>query len=257
MATLVSGAFCSNEIFSRFLSGINRTFPSVLEDQIPGFLGDVAYVNASTGTNTFYTDRRADNTVYALWIGTNDLGRDAFLTDSQRRGLALPALPDCFWAVFDALYAAGARRFVLFQQAPLARSPLYAAPEHGGAPASKYWRDKPTTCNATATEQKMLGNVASVNTMAAYGAPFELRVHRRWPDATIAVFDTHRLLSDIMERPAAYLDAPADAVGFYHRCDPQNDNKCTDSSNPASSFLWWVHSPFPNHSLLSIFRSKV
>ena len=189
----VSGAFCSNEIFSRFLAGINRTYPSVLEDQIPGFLGDVAYVNASTGTNTFYPDRRADNTVYALWIGTNDLGRDAFLTDSQQPGLALPALPACFWAVFDALHAAGARRFVLFQQAPLDRSPLYAAPEHGGAPASQYWRDKPATCNATAVEQMMLGNVASVNTMAATGAPFELRLRGRWPGASIALFDTHQI----------------------------------------------------------------
>lgn len=234
----VSGAFCSNEIFSRFLSDINRPFPSVLEDQISGFLGDLGYVNASTGTNTFYPDRRADNTVYALWIGTNDLGRDAFLTDSQKSGLALPALPACFWDVFDALHAAGARRFVLFQQAPLARSPLYAAPEHGGAPASKYWTDKPSTCNATETEQKMLGNVASVNTMAATGAPFELRIRQRWPGASIAVFDTYRLLSDIMARPADYLDAPADAIGFYHHCDPNNGDDCTDSPNPASSFLW-------------------
>lgn len=80
----VSGATCSNDIISRYLAGLNRTFPAVLEDQLPSFVADVQF-------QTLYANRTADNTVYALWIGTNDLGYGAFLTDSQAPGVSQTA----------------------------------------------------------------------------------------------------------------------------------------------------------------------
>lgn len=86
---------------------------------MPAFLADTMWTNQSTGTNTLYEDkegkptRLAENSVYALWIGTNDLGVGAFLTDSQRRTNATVArdFTDCVWGVFDALYGAGGRHF--------------------------------------------------------------------------------------------------------------------------------------------------
>ncbi|KAK8074141.1 Acetyl esterase [Apiospora phragmitis] len=237
----VSGAFCSNTIFERFLSQINRTFPSVLEDEIPSFVEDVVYVNASTGTNTFYPDRAAANTVYALWVGTNDLGGDAFLTDSQHAGLTITDFVDCIWAVFDAIYAqGGGRHFVLFNQAPLERSPLYAAPEHGGAGDNHYWPTKTDHCNNTEVEQKMLEYTTNVNTMFDYGVPFQLLANktRRWPDASFAVFNVHQLMRDIYDKPEQYLDVPANAMGWYYHCSVDGSN-CTNSENPLSSFMWY------------------
>lgn len=76
----VSGATCSNEIISRLFSAINGPFPSVVDDELPSFVADV-------GT-ALYANRTAENTVYALWIGTNDLGYGAFLTDSQAPGVS-------------------------------------------------------------------------------------------------------------------------------------------------------------------------
>lgn len=75
----VSGATCSNEIISRNLAAIHKPFPSVVDDELPSFVADV-------GVKTLYENRTAENTVYALWIGTNDLGFGAFLTDSQAPG---------------------------------------------------------------------------------------------------------------------------------------------------------------------------
>lgn len=75
----VSGATCSNEIVARYFSAINKPFPSVVDDELPSFVADV-------GVNTLYENRTAENTVYALWIGTNDLGYGAFLTDAQAPG---------------------------------------------------------------------------------------------------------------------------------------------------------------------------
>lgn len=79
----VSGATCSNEIISRYLAylNINRSLPSVVNDELPSFLADVS-------VKTLYENRTAENTVYALWIGTNDLGYGSFLTDSQVSGVS-------------------------------------------------------------------------------------------------------------------------------------------------------------------------
>lgn len=77
----VSGATCSNEIISRYLSNLNGPFPSVVDDELPSFVADV-------DAETLYDNRTAANTVYALWIGTNDLGWGAFLSDSQAPGVS-------------------------------------------------------------------------------------------------------------------------------------------------------------------------
>lgn len=77
----VSGATCSNEIVSRSLALLGGPFPSVVDDELPSFVADV-------GAQTLYANRTAANTVYALWIGTNDLGYGAFLTDSQAPGVS-------------------------------------------------------------------------------------------------------------------------------------------------------------------------
>ena len=146
----MSGATCSNEIVARYVASLNRTFPAVLEDQLPSFVADVQF-------ETLYTNRTADNTVYALWIGTNDLGYGAFLTDSQAPGVSescsqggtstwlgtdvvqtnITSYIDCVWSVFDTIYATGGRRFVLLNTAPLQLAPLYVPQSSGGVGDSK------------------------------------------------------------------------------------------------------------------------
>lgn len=77
----ISGATCSNKIISRYFPTIRKPFPSVVDDELPSFLADVE-------AKTLYLNRTAENTVYALWIGTNDLGPNGFLTDSQAPGVS-------------------------------------------------------------------------------------------------------------------------------------------------------------------------
>ena len=67
-----AGAICSDTIVKKYISGISAPIPDVLGSEIPSFLGDIKYINSSTGTNTVYgSNRKADNSVYALWIGMN------------------------------------------------------------------------------------------------------------------------------------------------------------------------------------------
>jgi hypothetical protein len=140
----VSGAVCSNEVTPRYFASIHQNFPDIRGYEIPAFEADVNFVNASTGTNTLYVDRRADNTVYAIWIGTNDLGVNAFLTDSSVAGTTISDFTDCVFDAFDSIYQAGGRYFVLMNQAPLQLSPLYGLPGAGGVYQDEYWANKVT-----------------------------------------------------------------------------------------------------------------
>lgn len=124
----VSGAMCDAAFSPSTRNGVQQ-------DQVPAFLVDVAY----TGTGALAV--APNETVYALWIGTNDLGPAAFFTDN-RPDLSILDYLDCVYAQLDALYAVGARNFVLLNLAPLNHAPEFARPEYGGVINSQYWKNE-------------------------------------------------------------------------------------------------------------------
>ncbi|KAK3687350.1 hypothetical protein B0T22DRAFT_509997 [Podospora appendiculata] len=228
----VSGATCSNKIVSRYLAGIKRDFPSVADDEIPSFQADVPF-------KSIFPNRTPDNTVYALWIGTNDLGANAFLTDSEAPGTTITSFVDCVWSVFDSIYKTGGRRFVLLNTAPLELSPLYARPQDGGTLDSQFWGNK-SGYNITEYSNKIKQYTTSVNTLFAYGVPFQAVIKSRWPKATLDVFDVHSLITDIHTTPTKYLDAPYNVTGYWHQCSATG-SACVDQTSlgPLSGFLWY------------------
>ncbi|KAK3307519.1 carbohydrate esterase family 16 protein [Chaetomium strumarium] len=226
----VSGAVCSNEVSPRWLDIINKPFPAVLEDELPSFQADVAY-------KSLYPHRTAANTVYAVWIGTNDLGFKAFLSDSQTPGKTISDFVSCVFSVFDHIYKTGGRRFVLLNTAPLELAPLYAEPDNGGTGDSQFWTDK-TQYNITEYGQKMKQYASSVNTMYEYGVPVQVALKNRWPKATFDIFDVHSLLLDIFDEPAKYLDAPRNTSGYYHHCPPAG-SPCVNQPGSLDGYLWY------------------
>ena len=90
-----SGATCSNNITF-------RPFPSVFESQLP------TYFNTTSGKNHL----NPAETIYTLWIGTNDVGSNALLTGSDNASLV--DVTECMVNWVKALHASGARNF-LFQ----------------------------------------------------------------------------------------------------------------------------------------------
>lgn len=122
----VSGAVCSNTLTPRSVTvPLNKTilYPSVQEYELPAFLTDHLHTTTIDPTST----------IYALWIGTNDLGANAFLTDSQIPGKSIVDYTNCVLEIFHQLYhRAGARYFVLMNVAPLQLAPLYSATRESG-----------------------------------------------------------------------------------------------------------------------------
>jgi len=233
----VSGAVCDNNIVTRFLSTTVGDFPDVVYE-VNAFIADANYVNPSTHTNTLYTNRRSDNTVYSMWIGTNDLGVDAFLTDSSLHETTIPDYVDCIYDKFDKIYQEGGRYFVLMNTAPLQLTPLYGMPGAGGLAASSYWPDKPS--NISEISGKIKEYTSLVNSIFDYRTPYELVIAKRYPGASIAIFDVHSLITDIYNNPTEYLASPANVTGQYHRCEPDDTSVCTDQSDIGlTHFLWY------------------
>lgn len=242
----VSGAVCSNNITPRFFSAIDAPFPAVLEYEVPAFVADLpaTKVNSTPVVPLYSPKPNAQDAVYALWIGTNDLGVWAFLTDSQIPGKVLADYTSCVYNVFDKLYKQGARHFVLMNTAPLDLAPLYANDTLHGVGDNQYWPMKPT--NHTDIAYTMRQYTTSVNNIFKYQTPYEVKVANRYPGAHFAMFDTHSLMTNIYMNPTKYLNGTGVAkggesvYGYEHHCNTTGMAcvKQMNGTNP-DGYLWF------------------
>jgi len=93
-----SGAVCSNNLTS-------RSEPSLFESQLPVYFAE---------DNNRSLPLTPQETLYSLWIGTNDLGANGLLTGNVGETASLVAVADCMVNWVRVLYKSGARNF-LFQ----------------------------------------------------------------------------------------------------------------------------------------------
>ncbi|GAB7339922.1 hypothetical protein MBLNU457_6445t1 [Dothideomycetes sp. NU457] len=231
----VSGAVCSNDITPRFFSAINADFPAIQQYEIPAYIADRAY---TTANGTKFVNAPADSTVYSIWIGTNDLGIDAFITDSQVPGTTLVTYMDCVFAQVQSLYNLGARFFVLQNVAPLQLAPLYGLPGQGGVGDNQYWPNK-SQDNLTAISDRMLEQVVTVNAIYEYRTPYMVKIMNSFPGASFAVMDMYSLFTDIHDYPSRYLNGslPYNVTGYINHCSVNGTN-CVRQSNP-DSYMWF------------------
>jgi phospholipase/lecithinase/hemolysin len=226
---------CSNKVSPRTLAAINAPFPDIAGYEVPAFVADSKYRRPN---GTLFFSGKPKSTVYAIWIGTNDLGNDAFLTDSQIKGKTVKDYMDCVYDQVSRLYENGGRYFVLLNLAPLNLLPQYALPEDGGLAATQYFPDK-LGKNATEINGRMHETVAALNEVYKYRTPYEVDVEKTYDDIKIANFDVNSLMTDIYYNPTKYLNgtAPANVQGVAHLCNLQGQN-CTVPTSP-DSYEWY------------------
>ncbi|KAF2159214.1 carbohydrate esterase family 16 protein [Zasmidium cellare ATCC 36951] len=222
----VRGAVCSNNLTPRTAVSGNLSFPypSVEQYEVPAFLADSTY---TVGGKEFL-DIPTEDTVYTIWIGTNDVGTGAYLSDSQKTG-DLTSYVDCVYNQFSRIYQRGARKFILMNLAPLHLAPLYALPSVG---------NNGTYQNATETSYRMLETVKTVNAIFAYRTPFQAMISNDFPGSQWAVYNVHDLLTDIYNHPSLYLNgtAPLNVTGFIAQCT--SSNPCAGQTSP-DSYMWY------------------
>ncbi|KAL3430454.1 GDSL lipase/esterase [Aspergillus tetrazonus] len=224
----VSGAVCDSVIANTKRSGIKQ-------DQMSSFLTDNSYRDNRTGSRALINP--PDETVYAIWIGTNDLGYGGFLTEVQPDGMPLTYFTDCVYEQLDRLHAVGARAFVLMNIAPLDLCPEYARPENGGDETGQFWSNKAGyDTNVTRSSEKMRQYFTMVNEVFEYRTPFELLLANRYPGSRFAVYDVHALMTDIWENPGNYLNGtvPYNVTSSVYQCG----NACS-ASEVRDSYMWY------------------
>jgi phospholipase/lecithinase/hemolysin len=77
-----------------------------------------------------------------------------------------------------------------------------------------------------------------VNSVFDYRTPYELLVAKRYPLASIAIFDVHSLITYLYNNPTEFFASPANVTGQYTLCDLTGAN-CMNSDLSLDHFLWY------------------
>ena len=97
-----AGATCTDKLTPRI-------YPSVFESQLPTFFQEVENGTISINFN---------ETIFTLWIGTNDIGVGELLTGQANPGVTVVQTTECVVDWVQTLYNFGARNFI-FQNVSL------------------------------------------------------------------------------------------------------------------------------------------
>ncbi|KAJ7653185.1 GDSL lipase/acylhydrolase [Mycena polygramma] len=211
-----SGATCSNNITF-------RPFPPVFESQLPLYF---------TETSNGSLKLPADETVYTLWIGTNDVGVDSLVTGSNNASIVDVA--GCMVDWVRTLYASGARNFIMQNMIPLELTILYSPNSY----PNRFWavERNATDWSVLMREMVLAGNTLTKLMLQALAPSL--------PGSHIAVFDSHSLIQDMYDHPAVYLNgtAPLNVTGCWNSCIAPfggGDLVCTVQNGTArDSYLW-------------------
>ncbi|KAH7909673.1 carbohydrate esterase family 16 protein [Hygrophoropsis aurantiaca] len=217
-----SGAACSNNL-------TYRPYPPIFGYQLPNYFDEVK--NGTAKLNP-------EETVYTIWIGTNDLGANALITGSDAPDVSIVPVRQCAVDVVKVLYASGARNFIMQNIIPLDLTILYSANSY----PNKYWDEvrNTTEWNVFMKELSRSGN-AITDLMLQALAP-------TLPGAHIATFDSYGLITDIYNNPGNYLNgtAPLNVTGCVNSCvynlnESESDTgDCTVAEGTdRDSFLWY------------------
>ncbi|EGN96374.1 carbohydrate esterase family 16 protein [Serpula lacrymans var. lacrymans S7.3] len=217
-----SGATCSNNL-------TYRPFPPVFGSQIPTYLEEKS--NATINPNP-------EETIYTLWIGTNDLGVNALLTGSDAPDVSIVQVRECAVDWLKVMYASGARNFIMQNIIPLDLTILYSNYSY----PNRYWdaQRNTTEWNVYMRELAKAGNEITLLMLQALAPTL--------PDAHIASFDSHGLFTDMYNHPQNYLNgtAPLNVTGCVNSCifalneSTGDAGDCTVAEGTdRDSFLWY------------------
>jgi len=215
-----AGATCSNNITF-------RPFPSIFESQLPLYFQEKQNRTLKLS---------ADDTIYTLWIGTNDVGSNALLTMGNETSLV--EVTTCMVNWVKVLYESGARNFIFQNMIPLQNVPLYAPVSY----PNRYWtaQKNSTEWSMFITELVLSGNMLTKLMLEALAPTLH--------GAHVAIFDSHSLFADMFAHPALYLNgtAPLNVTGSIRACVFELNESTSDTGDctiatgtEVDSFLWF------------------
>ncbi|KAL4886474.1 hypothetical protein BJY04DRAFT_213238 [Aspergillus karnatakaensis] len=216
----IGGSTCSPDVVERPIPIPDAgMFGTVLGTQVPTYLADLEFESELYGPQ----GRKAENTVYTLWIGTaRTVGSCTARTSPGRLCRSLSSVTG---------------------------NSLTPSMEPAAAVSAWWcgdtltWMDKVSGGHKqTRFARKMAEYSTSVNTMLHQSIPFHGGIAKRWPGATVTFFDVHALSLDIFADPEVYLESPAELTEYYRlfcRDNERTDCVYNEKGGPASRYFWF------------------
>ncbi|KIP04338.1 carbohydrate esterase family 16 protein [Phlebiopsis gigantea 11061_1 CR5-6] len=203
-----SGAVCSKNITP-------SVAPSVFESQLP----------------SYFSQLDPNETLYTLWIGTNNVGCNNLLTGQAIPGVTVVDTTECAVGWVTALYEGGARNFLQNSETPLQRTVLYSANSY---PNPAWHADRNTTeWNIFMTKLVNTGNALS-RALLQILAP-----------TLPGLFDSYAFFTDMLNNPSQYLNgtvAPNITTPIQSCVYTANSSappKCTTVTGDAEDSYFW------------------
>ncbi|KIK51144.1 carbohydrate esterase family 16 protein [Collybiopsis luxurians FD-317 M1] len=202
-------------------------FPNVtvFETQLPNYLDASLNLNMS-------------ETLFSLWIGTNDLGQIGLLLGNNAPPMSLIDTTACAVNWVKTLYNHGARNFLFQQVIPLNLVPIYTADSY----PNKYW-----TAERNTTQWFL--DMGEFSCVVPTLANYMLRdLVQNLPGAHVGIFDTYSLYSDMYNKPQQYYNgtAPLNVKTPIKSCVFSLNEATTDTGNctiaqgtDRDSYMWW------------------
>ncbi|KAL7957168.1 PIF1-like helicase domain-containing protein [Trichoderma compactum] len=172
---------CTTSIVPQARATPKDLYATILETEMPTWLAEAHLSSALPPHEKFHTGP-ADDTLYAMWIGVNDVGKKNIFIDSQTPGTSLTTFTDGVFTAFDRIYKNGGRKIVLMNVPPLELHPIYATPENKGP------------SNLTEVAFKMYEYTSAVNEIFTFQVLFQQHVAKRYPGAKWAIYGEHELV---------------------------------------------------------------
>ncbi|THH33341.1 hypothetical protein EUX98_g827 [Antrodiella citrinella] len=209
---------------------IQIPYPSLLESQIPSYEDGIA--------NGSLSMLHPDDTMYTLWIGANDIGGWGLLTGEAAQNVTLVDIVQCTMEWVEVLYKSGARYFLFQNLPPLEHTINYGAVSY----PNLYWtaQRNQTDWHLTMTQYVAAGNELSSLMLKNLASTL--------PDIHIGLFDSYKLISDMLAHPQDYLNgtAPVNTTGAIHSCVYELNESTSDTGNctivtgsDVDSYLWY------------------
>lgn len=209
----VGGAVCSSSVTPLY------GFPDVASEQQAWFIED-HIENAGTPQQRLLLD--PESFVVVIFIGTNDVGVNSFITDSQGN-ISLADLADCQLNSARALHKLGARNFIINSLIPLQLTTLYA---NSSDPSDYY----PYTHDGPGWHKRIFNIVNSLNRIVKDGVA-QLNRELAPSGAHAEFFNTYTFFEELYNNPTRYFNGsiPPEVVTPCKGC-PLDER---------DSYMWW------------------
>ncbi|KAF5361189.1 hypothetical protein D9758_009023 [Tetrapyrgos nigripes] len=193
----------------------------------------------ANGTSHQKLHLNPDQFVVIIWIGTNDVGINSFVTDSQKSNISLADLAQCQINALRRMHSLGARQFILNSLIPLQITKLYS----NSSDPVIYW---PEEHDGPAWNKRMFNFVTTLNTLLKSGIN---NLNAEWKcsgtGGFVEYFDTYGFFEELYYNPNAYYNGsiPANVTSWCHKCPNPLDyhfcgiGDCTEDER--DSYMWW------------------